>query len=203
MYKNINDYELLYLISEKDECAYNNIYKKYNEIVAIEANKAYKKCHYLGISIDDLYQMGLFGLTKAINNYKENEGILFYTCVCVYVNKEIQTFIRDKQRHKHRILSDSVSLDKEIDIDGTSLLELYSYDADVPKDYDSYLNCKKILDYKYHFSFINSQIYELRLNGFTNQEIAILLDIKYKKVDNALTNIKNLLKKNLNTIELY
>ena len=199
MYKNINDYELLYLISENDEYAYNDIYTKYTEIAKIEAKKAHKKCKYLGISIDDLYQIGLFGLTKAIANYKANDGILFYTCACVYINKEIQTFIRDKQRHKHSILSDSISLDKELDIDGTTLFEICSSDADIQRDYDSYLKCKKILDYKYFFSFIDSQIYELRLNGFTNQEISILLDIKYKKIDNALTKIKNILK----NIELY
>ena len=203
MYKNVNDYELLYLISENDECAYNDIYTKYKEIAKIEAKKAYKKCKYLGISVDDLYQVGQLGLTKAITNYKESEGILFYTCASVYINKEIQTFIRDKQRHKHNILSDSISLDKELDMDGTTLFEIYSCDEDVQNNYDSYLKCKKILDFKYYFPSFYSQIYELRLNGFTNQEIATLLDVKYKKIDNALIKIKNLLKKNLNNIELY
>jgi len=203
MYKNINDYELLYLISENDEIAYNDIYKKYTEIVKIEAKKVYKKCKYLGIGIDDLYQVGLLGLTKAVANYKESEGILFYTCASVYINKEIQTFIRDKQRHKHIILSDSISLDKELDIDGTTLFEIYSCSEDVQSNYDSYLKCKKILDFKYCFSFLDSQIYELRLNGFSNQEIATLLDVKYKKIDNTLTKIRNLLKKDLNNIELY
>lgn len=203
MYKNINDYELLYLISENNEYAYNDIYTKYKDIAKIEAKKAYKKCNYLGISIDDLYQVALFGLTKAITNYKESEGILFYTCASVYITKEIQVFIRDKQRHKHSILSDSISFDKELDVDGTTLFEIYSCDQDVQSNYDSYLKCKKILDFKYLFPFLYSQIYELRLNGFSNKEIATLLDLKYKKIDNALTKIKNKIKKELNNIELY
>lgn len=79
MYKDINDYELLYLIAENNEVAYNNIYDKYDNIIKIEAKKYYRKCKYLGFSLEDLYQVGLYGFGLALSNYIEQEGVLFYT----------------------------------------------------------------------------------------------------------------------------
>lgn len=203
MYRNSNDYELLYLISENDEYAYNDMYAKYKDLIKIEANKIYSKCKYLGINREDLYQAGLCGFSKALTNFDVEDGTLFFTYANTYINRELQTFVRDKSRNKHGILSDSISLDKELDDDGNTLSVLIAGERSAQACYDSYINYKIILDIKYSLSFFYSQVYELRLNNFTNKEIAILLDVKYKTIDNAVTKIKPLIKKELNKIELF
>ena len=185
-----------------DEVAYNDMYLKYNGIVKAEANKLYRKCKYLGISKDDIYQAGLYGLTQAINNFDEYEGVLFYTYVLSFINREMQTFIRDRSRVKHNILSDSISLDKEIDSDGNTFSLYIGGETDTYKCYEEYINSKRILDLKYEMPFLCSLVFEMRLNNFSNKEISILLDTKYKVVDNALMKIKYMLKKELNKIEL-
>ena len=45
-------------------------------------------------------------------------------------------------------------------------------------------------NFKYELPEVQSQIYELRLNNFTNKEIAKLLDITYKRVDNSIRLMK-------------
>lgn len=202
MYKNVNDYELLYLISESDEEAYNSLYQKYGEMIKMEAKKLYYSYRYLGISWDDIYQAGLYGLNSAIKNFDEHKGVLFYTYVKIFVKHEFQTLIRDHSREKHNVLSNSISLDKEIDDDGNCIDSLI--DAKVNNIEEFYANerMKQILNFKYELSFLNSLIYELKINNFTNKEISILLDLDYKKVDNAIHSIKNKLRKKQNVIEV-
>lgn len=202
MYKNVNDYELLYLISESDEEAYNSLYQKYGEMIKMEAKKLYYSYRYLGISWDDIYQAGLYGLNSAIKNFDEHKGVLFYTYVKIFVKHEFQTLIRDHSREKHNVLSNSISLDKEIDDDGNCIDSLI--DAKVNNIEEFYTNerMKQILNFKYELSFLNSLIYELKINNFTNKEISILLDLDYKKVDNAIHSIKNKLRKKQNVIEV-
>ncbi len=202
MYKNVNDYELLYLISESDEEAYNSLYKKYGEMIKMEAKKLYYSYRYLGISWDDIYQAGLYGLNSAIKNFDEHKGVLFYTYVKIFVKHEFQTLIRNHSREKHNVLSNSISLDKEIDDDGNCIDSLI--DAKVNNIEEFYANerMKQILNFKYELSFLNSLIYELKINNFTNKEISILLDLDYKKVDNAIHSIKNKLRKKQNVIEV-
>lgn len=203
MYKDINDYELLYLIAEKDENAYNSIYTKYSNMIKIQAKKMHRKSKYLGISYDDIYQAGLYGLAMAINNYDEKEGVLFYTCANTFILREIQNLIHNHNRCKHNILSDSLSLNAEIDSDGNVVLDFIENQNNSIKEYYENLTINKLLDFKYELPFLHSLIYELRLNNFTNQEIATLLEIKYKTIDNALMNIKGKLKKQLNKIEVF
>ena len=201
MYKDINDYELLYLIAEKDENAYNSICNKYENIVKMQANKMYKSSKYIGVSYEDIYQAGLYGLNMAINNFDENEGTLFYTCANTFVTREIVVFIRSHSRYKHNILSDSISLNTEIDDDGNIILDFIENKNNNIDDYceNDYLNT--IIDFKYELPFEQSLIYELRINNFTNSEIAKLLSVKYKTVDNAMRSIKDKLKKRINKIE--
>lgn len=203
MYKDVNDYELLYLIAENDEVAYNSIYNKYSNMVKIQANKIYSKSKYLGISYDDVYQAGLYGLTLAIKNYNENEGSLFYTFANTFIKREMASCIRNHDRCKHNILSDSISLNKDIDEEGNVVQDFIESKDNSIKWYDEIENINKLLDFKYDLPFLYSLIYELRMNNFSNKEIAILLDIKYKTIDNAMRIIKCKLKKQLNKIEVF
>lgn len=203
MYKDINDYELLYLIAEKDEDAYNSIYNKYKNIVKIQANKIYKSSKYIGVSYEDIYQAGLYGLNMAINNFDEKEGTLFYTCANTFITREMVVFIRNHSRCKHNILSDSISLNTEIDEDGNVILDFIESQNNNINDYYENVYVKEIIDFKYELPFMQSLIYELRINNFTNSEIATLLNIKYKAVDNAMRSIKDKLKKRINKIEEF
>lgn len=49
---------------------------------------------------------------------------------------------------------------------------------------------KSLFLYKHNLSFEESLIYELKINKFNNKEIATLLDLSYKRVDNSLRKIR-------------
>ncbi len=200
MYKETNDYELLYLIAESNEDAYNSMHNKYHNIVQIEANKCYKKLPYIGISYDDLYQAGLYGLELAIKFFDEKSDTLFYTFASTFIKREMYTYIKYNSRNKHHVLSQSISLDSTIGEDGT-LNDIIPSNSNSIDEY--FENCKNraILDLKYELSFFQSLVYELKLNHFTNKEISVLLDVPYKTVDNSISGIKNRLRRMKNKIE--
>lgn len=195
-YSDINDYELLYLVSESDEDAYNKLYAKYSGFIKSLTQKYLKKCKYLGVDFDDIYQAGCYGLSLAINHYNENNEALFYTFASIFINREIQTFIRNISRKKHNVLSDSISLDKEIDENGNTLECFFSSGQNSMNSFFEIQNSMDVLMLKHDLPFLQSLIFELKLNNFSNKEISQLLDVKYKSIDNAVTSIKNKFKKN-------
>ena len=93
MYKNINDYEQLYLIRENDEEAKEIIFRKYKPIIISIANKYYDnlkdKCE-----LQDLIQEGYIGLSRAIDSYSENCNALFYTFACICISRQILSFFK-------------------------------------------------------------------------------------------------------------
>lgn len=203
MYNENNDYELLYLIGENNEDAYNELFTKYNRLIKMVAKKAYINSKYLGVSFDDIYDEGLCGFYSAITSYNDKEGTLFYTYVMATITKRISTFVRNYNRNKHNVLSDSISLDKPVDEKNNTIDNfIVSNDGEINLLYN-YERLKKIVDFKYDLSFLHSLVYELRLNNFSNKEIAILLEISYKKIDNILRDIKDKLGKRINLIEEF
>ncbi len=202
MYQNINDYELLYLIAEENEDAYNNMYNKYFNVIKFEANKCFHKIPYIGIEVEDLYMAGLYGLEMAIKYFNEKSETLFYTFASTFIKREIYSYIKKHSCYKHNVLSQSLSLDLPVGED--SVLEelipnqINEIDQYYISDRDKYL-----LNLKYELNDIQSLIYELKFNHFGNQEIAILLDLPYKYVDNSIFNIKKRLRTYKNKIEEY
>ena len=63
MYKNENDNELLYLISENNEDAKDVFYEKYKEIIEIKAKKYASFLNSKGYELGDLVQEGMIGLS--------------------------------------------------------------------------------------------------------------------------------------------
>ena len=82
-----------------------------------------------------------------------------------------------------------------MDIDNyDDMLELAS-DVNVFEDYVDYDFLKKIISFKNSLDFLDAQVFELRYNGFSYKDIAILLEISKKKVDNILVKIRKKMEK--------
>ena len=65
-YKTINDYELIYLVNEKNEDAFNIIFKKYENLINKYANYYYNNYKQKGVNKDELNQEGKIGLYMAL-----------------------------------------------------------------------------------------------------------------------------------------
>ena len=187
--KKINDYEVVYMVRENDEEAREIIFNKYIPIVRRIASDHLALAKMARIEYEDLVQEGLIALNEAINKYNERSGVLFYTFLCVCVERRILTYCRKMNSSKHYLLN--TSLDDEY---------IYSVsDNDVFEAYFNEINLeRKFVSFKNLFDIVESNIFELRYNGFSYKEISKLLDIPVSTIDGKLCKIRRILKETLN-----
>ena len=194
MYKNENDNELLYLISENNEDAKDVFYEKYKEIIEIKAKKYANFLNSKGYELGDLVQEGMIGLSQAIVDFKEQNNVQFSTFANICIDRQMYSFIRNITRDKHRILNDSLSIDTTTDNSGRPLIDLLFDDKNVnPEDSFIEMEEKNELFNKVKEVLTESEynVFELRMQGFTYKEIGILLNMTPKAVDGCISRIKN------------
>lgn len=191
-YRNINDYEQLYLIRENDDEAKETVFQKYKPIIVSIANKYYSYLKERGIDREDLIQEGQVGLYKAINAYKETEDACFYTFCIICIEREIRSYCRKYTSLKSEVLNTAYSIHQQ-DSEDTNSYENELVDDSIfnPDTYvlNNYVYCK-LIHFKNSLSFKQSLVFELRYNGFKYREIAKLLDISMNSVDNYIHKYK-------------
>lgn len=193
-YKDENDYELLYLVSENNDDARDIFFKKYDNIIKMKASKYSSFVSSKGFDFNDLFQEGRLGLTQAINDYKNQSNVQFYTFANLCIDRQIATFLRNIAREKHKVLNNSISLDTTINTIGRPLTELILDD----KNIDPEMSFIEMEEKQELFSSIDKvlsdserDVFNLRVQGFTYKEIAQLLDITEKAVERKLDRIKS------------
>lgn len=184
------------MISENNEDAYSLMITKYQPLIAKYADYYMKKCDNRGIDREELIQEGIIGLINAVNGYMEKEKCLFYTFASIIIKREMERYIKKNLRNKQLVLTNATSIYDSIRKDGL-LLEntLFNEGETVELISDDIFYKKVLYDFKYEISDFQSQVYELRLNNFSNKEIAVLLDVSYKSVDNCIRLMKEKFKK--------
>lgn len=189
-YKNLNDYELVYQVRENDDIAYETIFSKYSNLVGKMAKKMLSKNKNIGLDFDDLYQEGMYGVVRALSDFDES-NTMFYTYVCLCAKREMERIVKANKRMKHSILNEAYSIDENIKNSSDIILgDLLPSEYNLETDYNSKKECDRLFSFKYELEFIDSLIYELKLNNFTTKEISILLDLTYKNVNYRLHKIR-------------
>ncbi len=204
LYKNLeNDNELVYLVSENNEDANDIMFKKYANLIDFKARQYLPMVEGKGLDYNDLYQEGMIGLSTAMNKYKENENIRFSTFAIICVERQICSAIRKATRKKHTLLNDSYSLDFTIDDTEGGLTQL----ADIiPSENEDLLD--QVVNMEQQEVFVNKlngaltdyekMVYELKMGGFTYDEMSSMLGKSYKSIESALfrvrTKIKHIMK---------
>lgn len=195
-YKNINDYETIYMIRERNEDAYNLMYYKYQPIISKLAKTLINKFQNVGIDYCDLFQEGMYGVCEAIESYNPSRDSVFFSYAVLFARRKMYKLLSSSITNKNSILNFSLSLDNTIYDGDVSLIDIICDDINSLDDfYLKKINDKELLDLKYELKDIYSPVFELKLNGFSNSEIAKLLDLSYKNVDNYLRSIKTTLRK--------
>jgi len=187
-----NDYELLYMIKEENEEAKELFYDKYKPLVEMKAQKFYEYVKNKGYELNDLIQEGMIGLSNAINDYEENKDIKFITFANVCIERQLLNFLRDINRHKHQVLNTSVSIDAE-NKGGITLLDILNDDNN-PSPEDTFMLNEEQKELKDEIKEVltekEKEVFDLRYEGFTYQEIARLLNMSKKAVDGTISRIK-------------
>ncbi len=187
-YKNVNDYETLYLIGENDEDSMNQLFKKYRPVIISIAKKYYSKMNYHCGELEDFIQEGYIGLDRAIKSFGEYRNVLFYTFSVICIERQIKSYCRSFLSLKNEHINNALSMDLELE-ENFRLLDSFREDS-VSANPDLYIEETTVLNdlirFKNSLSWKQGLIFELRYNGFKYKEISRLLDIPISTVDNCL-----------------
>lgn len=180
------------MISENNENAYGIMVDKYTPLIKKYASFYLKKYPNIRLDKDELIQEGTVGLINAVNSFQLNKNVIFYTFATLIIKREMARYIKNKLSFKNLMISSSYSLDEPLKDDDLFFSDVIYQDKDLVERQVISNSYEIILyNFKYELNDIQGQIYELRLNNFSNREISILLDIKYKSVDNSMRTIRN------------
>ena len=180
MYKEYNDYEILYMIGENDDDTFNLLYKKYYPLILKYARKYKNSFKKFGYELDDIMQIGYISLYKAVRKYKYYSENMFYTFLIKLLDNDYNIEYNKCSNYKNKCLNDSISYDKEITGTDLSILDIVGkYDFDYVEDSDNY---DKYLEFKNSLPFEASCNLELKISGYKDNEIEKLLDIKHEEL---------------------
>lgn len=194
MYHDFNDYELLYMIRQKDEVALEILLKKYHNTIMGIVFGMYRYARLLRITKDELYSAGMMGFVQAIECYREDKKVSFQSFLKLCVERECRTLMRKHRGLSFSLISCSLSLDMTISEDEN----LYLIDTIACKNSDfdpqwqfRYKESKRELVEKLkQMPLLDVKVISYRLQGYSYAEIAQLCDVTPKAVDNALQRVK-------------
>lgn len=206
-YKDLNDYELIYMISENNEDATNLLFSKYKPIVLKLANEYYRKSKGIGqcgLELEDFIQEGYCALYNAIHKYSSAKNTIFYTYAIICIKGKLINLLVGNASDKYMALNSSISLNTNLK-NGSDDFDL----MDIISDRKS-LNPVLALEYSdledklekliFSLEFEEGIICELKINGYTGREIAKLLDddinFVYRTIIKLRKNLTILIEKN-------
>ncbi len=203
-YRDYNDNELLLYISENNEDANDILFKKYDPLIKAVANKMYKYCKGTGLEINDLIQEGMLGLNLAINHYDQQRDFNFCTYAKLCIKRRVISLVVGATRQKHKILNSCVSLEMPEE-------EKYKLNTILS---DTSLNPERLvinqeeneeffMAAKQCLTDLELQVFELKLSGFSYQEIGEILEKDRKSIDNAIQRIRTKVKKIRKDLDLH
>ena len=191
-YKDINDNELIYMCCENNEEAENIIIDKYKNCINQCIKSLMKEYYIVGMEQSDLYQEGLIGLMHAIKSFDEEKDVTFYTYANTCIKTSMISAMRSTFRKKNRILNTSYSLDKLMDEESNhNFYDIFEDNTNEPtglliKEEEK----QELLDMvKSKLSKKELQVFNYKLDGLTNEEIADSLNNTKKYVENTVFRI--------------
>ena len=194
-YNDINDNELLFLVSESNEEAKSELVKKYIGIVHKIAFKYTGLADSLGVDEKDLVQEGLIGLNKAIDTYNPSKNVLFYTYVTLCIESNIKSYLKVSSRKRNQTLNNSLSLDKlsEDDVNINEMLKDENSDPSLKLLEEE--NRNELLEtFKLVLTEFEYEVFKYKSEGYSNEEISLKTGKDKKSIENTLFRIKNKIK---------
>lgn len=197
MKKEYSDSELLMMMNEHSEYAKDLLYNKYQYIVRIYVKKYKKMAYVLGMEIKDLTQEALVGFADALNSYKEDESTKLATFISLCVERRLQSALLKASRKKNIALNEALSLEHEYKEFNVTLADILSDNNEnnpltrITRNEHYSVLVDDILD---SLSSHERDVLYLMIDGFNYKEIATLLNMDSKSVDNTIQRIKSKVK---------
>ncbi len=191
MYREVDDYEILYMIQENNDY-YELILEKYKPLIITICKQRLNGIKEMGYELEDLMQIANMAVYEAIKTYSEYENAKFYTYVAKCIHNKLNVELRNNSSDKKKALNTAISYDANIPGTNTPLIDLLE-DKTAINPYQ-YLDIKELKDkYIYYLNslpFEVAGVYQLRLQGFNQSEIQTLLNINELAYERCLKTIK-------------
>ena len=182
-------YELVILAQEGNEDATNLIYRKFKPIIVKKSKHAIFKVANRGIDIDDIIQEAYIGLDEAIKNYSQDEDTLFYTFAMVCIERQIANFIRKASTGKDKILNEAIVIDENIE-------KMISDNTDIENTFTGKEYKMQVINHvRKTLTDFEKRVLDLKLDDYSLDEMAEILNKDKKSVYNAIQRIKMKFKK--------
>ena len=195
-YKDISDDELIMMLNEDSDKAKELLYTKYRFIVSYYVKKYTKIALTIGIDLRDLNQEALVGFSDALDSYKEGDASL-KTFISLCVERRIHTAILKASRKKNQLLNNALSLEHIYSCFDSSLADIISdnneNDPLVKITRNERYN-KIVNEIDLSLSDAEKDVFNLMLDGFDYKQIAEILSISSKSVDNTIQRVKQKIK---------
>lgn len=190
MHKDENDYELVSKSQEKNEYAQEILREKYEPMIKMLSSKYYK---YIKNTFDyeDILQESFLSFEEAIENYNEQKNSSFLTYFTTCLNNQLLSLVRQQSRQKRQILLNQISLDNDLDEDN-NLLNYIEDNTNNPEKI--IIEEERIEDIikkiKKGLSPLEECVVILKIQNFTYEEIASILDKDLKSINNTMQRIR-------------
>jgi len=171
-----------------DMAALETILKRYKPIAGFIA----KKYSIPGADADDIMQEAMIGLFKAVKSFNADKCAEFKSFAILCITRQIKTAVKNSLRKKHMPLNNYIPFDAENKI-GYRSIQLDPDEIAIGKE--TLENLKDFITD--NFSNYEKKVLELYMENLNYKEIASRLGTNTKSVDNAVSRIKNKLKKGL------
>ena len=189
--------ELLYMIRQKDEYAYDRLIEKSKVIVIKVYKDMITKYPFCKLYREDIIQELTILVCELVNSYREDQDCAVPTYLNKCLKNKATELVRTYLNSKNRINNYCVDID---DVVAETTANYYTkcvnygyrYDPKVMFDYQTTLH--KFEDYYNKLSLMEKEIFMSYLNGASYKEIADKLSISTKTVDNYLQKQKRRLR---------
>lgn len=186
-----NDYELLYMIYQKDDEGLRLLIMKYEKIMYVFYQSQMSMMYHIRWYIDQ-YQIGRIVLLKAIENFRFDKNVSFRHFYLFLLKNEMRNIVRRNQTQYHTYGFSPEFLIYEC---GEDYLEDVWKETNPSMQADWLVRCEEtrndILKVEDSLRPIEKKIVRLRLYGYTYNEISKILKVSLKKVDNTLYKVRN------------
>lgn len=191
LYDEYLDEELIIRAREGEQEIIEYLMDKYKNLVKSKAATMF----ILGADREDLIQEGMIGLFKAVRDYDSGRDASFYTFAELCISRQMYTALQASGRKKHSPLNTYVSIYQGHDEEnGAELIDAIENTKErnpeeILIDQENVEAIELIIEKD--LSSFEKQVLELSMTGMGYVEIAKLLGKDVKSTDNALSRVKN------------
>lgn len=203
-YRDMNDYELLYMVSDLSDDNTALLLEKYEPFLWKKCRKWEAIFKKMGYELEDLEQEVRLTFLSAISSYNEEVGASFYTYLNLAVDARFKNLLRSMQTHKNKAIVEALSLSSPTQKENITLMDvLMDPKNDVNLTLETHELEAAILSFLYELPPEMASILELSFHGYSVKSLSLLFEKSPRAISSILSRNRKKLKDYLVKKNLY